>query len=370
MASLNGVKVNNAKLPLLEPYAEAGVDPVTKMPTRGVGAGPMLKQDIKKNFRVNDEQVAINTFQWYNLPNGVLAKDLERVLYYRGQGVFFYLESADQFFFLPYTLDGNIDVYGRFTDITPLPFNGTAANQNDKDIKPWISGLRKHCIYDIQLTQLTLQEIMDSCVILHDYSPQISQTNISRQMLNDPLVDVESDIYPFARTALLNSTGVMGMRVQSEDEQSNVEAASRSINRAALEGKKYVPIVGNVDFQELTGDKLATADQFLMILQSLDNFRLQLHGVDSGGIFQKQAHMLESENSMNTSKASFALQDRLSNRQHFCDVVNSIFGLDIWCDVGETAAGVDRDLDGDMQDSTDGSSSYDAGNEPQEVSND
>ena len=42
------------------------------------------------------------------------------------------------------------------------------------------------------------------------------------------------------------------MRVNSQDEYANVEAASRSINRAALEGKKWVPVVGNVDFQDLT----------------------------------------------------------------------------------------------------------------------
>ena len=49
---------------------------------------------------------------------------LERILYYRGQGAFFYMESLEKFFFLPFALDGEIDVYGRYTGITPLPFNG------------------------------------------------------------------------------------------------------------------------------------------------------------------------------------------------------------------------------------------------------
>ena len=360
-------KINNASLPNIEPLIQAGIDPKTGLPIRsGVSQGEGFKVHNKKLLRIQDEQDAINSITWYNLPNGLNGNLIERILYYKGQGMFFYMETDDQFYFLPYALDGTIDVYGRFVDVTPLPFNGTASD-GDK-VKPWITGLRKHCKYDIELNQLTLDEILDSCVLLHDYSQQISQTNISRQILNDPLIDLEADMLPFTRTALLNSTGIMGMRVQSQDEQSNVEAASRAINRAALEGKKYVPIVGSVDFQELTGDKIGTADQFLMTMQSIDNYRLSLHGLDSGGIFQKQSHMLESENQMNAGKSSMVMQDRLAQRQHFCDIVNSIFGLGIWCDVSQPAIGVDQDMDGSMYDNDPSTVSYDGGNEQEESS--
>lgn len=350
-------KINNASLPNIDSLIQAGIDPKTGLPIRmASSADSGFKTHNKKLLRIQDEQVAVNSIKWYNLPNGIDGKLIERILYYKGQGMFFYMETDDKFYFLPYALDGTIDVYGRFVDVTPLPFNGTA-NDGDK-VKPWITGLRKHCVYDIHIDELSINDLLDSCVLLHDYSQQISQTNISRQILNDPLLDVEADMIPFARTALLNSTGVMGMRVQSEDEQSNVEAASRSINRAALEGKKYVPVVGQIDFQELTGEKIGTADGFLMTMQSIDNYRLSTHGVDSGGIFQKQSHMLESENQMNAGKSSFVMQDRLSQRQHFCDIVNSIWGLGIWCDVAEPALGVDRDLDGSMYDNDPDTVSY------------
>lgn len=357
MASLNGVKVNNARIPLLEPYEQAGVDPVTGLPTR-VADPAGFKPHNKKILRIMDEQAAINSIKWYNLPPELDANLIERILYYRGQGMFFYMKSANQFFFLPYTLDGTIDVYGRYIDVTPLPFNG-AVGKKEGEEKPWIVGMRKHCVYDVQLDQLSEDDLLNSCVLLHDYSQQIAQTNISRQILNDPLIDLEADLLPFARTALLNSTGVMGMRVGGQDEQANVEAASRAINRAALEGKKYVPIVGQIDFQELTGDKISTADQFLMTMQSIDNYRLQTHGVDGGGIFQKQAHMLESENQMNAGKSSFTMQDRISRRQHFCEVVNSIWGLGIWCDVAQPALGVDQDMDGSMYENDPNTVSYD-----------
>ena len=50
------------------------------------------------------------------------------------------------------------------------------------------------------------------------------------------------------RTALQNSTGIAGMKVGNEDEQSNVAAASLAIQRAALNGEKWIPIIGSVEF--------------------------------------------------------------------------------------------------------------------------
>lgn len=359
-------KVNNSALPDVSRFLQAGIDPKTGMPYKAGDVDKGFKPHNKKLLRIMDEQAAINSVQWYNLPNGLNGNLIERILYYKGQGMFFYMETDNQFYFLPYALDGTIDVYGRYVDVTPLPFNGTA-NDGDK-VKPWITGLRRRCAYDIKLDEITMDDITSKCVLLHDYSQQMAQTNISRQIANDPLIDFEADMLPFCRTALLNSTGVLGMRVNSQDEQSNVEAASRSINRAALEGKKYIPVIGNVDFQEMTGDKIGNADAFLMAMQSVDNFRLSTHGVDSGGIFQKQAHLLESENQMNASKSSFIMQDRISQRQRFCDIVNSIWGLGIWCDVSEPAIGVDVDMDGSMYENDPDTVSHSGGTDSMEDS--
>ena len=171
----------------------------------------------------------------------------------------------------------------------------------------------------------SLQE--ECCVLIKDYTEQISQTNIPRQLLQDPILDVMSDMVPFMRTALLNGTGIQGMRVSSQDEYANVEAASRSVNRAALEGKKWIPIVGNIEFQDMTGGEVAKAEEFLLAMQSLDNYRLSLYGLDNGGLFQKKSHMLEAEQQMNTGTTGLVLRDSLQCRQDACNIINSIFGL-------------------------------------------
>lgn len=337
---------------------QAGINPQTGLPIKvkdnEINYG-IDKADIKKQLRIVDEQDAVNRFTWYNLPSGLNSRLMERILYYKGQGMFFKLQ--DQFYFLPYALNGTIDVYGRFSDVTPLPFNGKAQT-GDKE-KPWITGLTRRCTYEVLLPddyinketgEILVDKIIETqdtyCVLIKDYTEQISQTNISRQILQDPILDVMADMFPFMRTALLNGTGVQGMRVTSEDEQSNVEAASRAINRAALTGKKWVPVVGQVDFQDLTTGSLAKAEEFLLAMQSLDNYRLSLYGLDNGGLFQKKSHMLEAEQKMNTGTTGLILRDSLQCRQDACNIINSIWGLDVWVEPSEVITQMDTNGDG------------------------
>lgn len=351
-----------ARLPDTQSLVAAGIDPKTGLPIKyDVVDG--FKTNNKKLLRILDEQDAVNSFTWYNLPSGLNSRLMERILYYKGQGAFFYMEANDEFYFLPYALDGTIDVYGRFKGITPLPFNGSASATKDGKEKPWITGLTKKPVYDIKLEELTMDDITESCVLLKDYTEQISQTNIPRQTLMDPLLDVMSDCIPFMRTALVNGTGVKGMRVNDEDEQASVKYASMALNKAALNGEKYVPIIGKVDFQDLTDGAVAKAEEYLLAMQGLDNYRLSLHGLDNGGLFQKKSHMLESEQSMNQGKASLVLQDKLKNRQDFCDIVNSIWGLGMWCEINESVLGIDRDFDGESSDNDPQTPSYEGGSD-------
>lgn len=255
------------------------------------------------------------------------------------------MKENNTFYFLPYCLDGDIDVYGRYTGVTPLPFNGSASSTKDNKEKPWIIGLTKKPVYDIKLDELKLDDLYNSCVLLSDYSKQISQTVISRQALNEPILDLMAEYRCFERTALLNSTGISGMRVNNADEYSNVEAASRSINQAAIEGRKFIAVQGSIDFQELTNGTTIRAEDFAMAYQSLDNYRKSLYGLQNGGVFQKTTYQSIGQTMMNTASCESPYQDGLTNRQHFCDCVNSIFGLGIWCDVSEDALNIGNGID-------------------------
>ena len=343
---------NNATLVDPSLLIQAGIDPKTGLPIKYIsGMECLRKADIKKQLRIIDEQDAVNSFTWYNLPDGLNARLIERILYYRGQGALFYFN--EKFYFLPYALSGTIDVYGRYMGITPLPFNGTSNDGGKKDA-PWINGLVFDPVYEVLLPEdyeedeaANLMTMLEkSCVLLKDYTEQISQTNISRQILDDPILDMMAECLPFMRTALINATGVQGMRVNTENEKTEVYAANNAITRAALEGNSKVPIIGSVDFQELTGGQIAKAEEFLLAMQSLDNYRLSLHGLDNGGLFQKRSHMLEAEQEMNAGNVGLVMRDRLQCRQEFCNIANSIWGLDMWCEISETVIGMDITGDG------------------------
>ena len=91
--------------------------------------GPALNNSILQSLRTMDEQDAINSGKWYNLPRSLDQNLVERILYYRASGTFFYMRSNDRFYFLPYVGKG-LDVYGRFNGLTPLPFNGSVDDGN------------------------------------------------------------------------------------------------------------------------------------------------------------------------------------------------------------------------------------------------
>lgn len=335
---------------LLELIQQAGIDPKTGLPYRCV-SDTALKESIKKSFRIVDESNAVNRYVWHNCPPGFDSQMLERILYYKGSCILFFLPQMNKFYILPYTLAGNIDCYGRFMQVTPVPFAGGKTDKDGKP-KPWIPGLVFDVEHDIVLNW-NKELLKNSCVIINDYTPQISQKIIPRSELQEPLLDMMAEILPFTKTALQNSTGVTGVRVPNEDDQVNVTMANNSIKNAALTGQSLVPILGKLDFQNLTTTNTTHSEEFLLTLQALDNLRLSHLGLSNGGLFQKKSHMLEAEQQMNQGNASLVLQDGLTQRQHACDIFNSITGLGLWVEPAETTIGADTNMDGQLVTNTD-----------------
>jgi len=333
-----------AKLPDLQTYWQAGIDPRTGLPIKLGSPKHCLKEDIKKQLRIKDEQTAINRYKWENLPATITSEYLERMLYYKGQLCFFYDKDLEEYYFMPYALDGTIDFYGRFNTIHPIPMTSGTDDKGSKAQAQYLSEKKLKCIYDE--SQIKDNDPSKLTVLLKDYSEQLSQTIIPRVTLQDSLLDVMSDCIPFMRTALLLSTGIEGIRVNDADQQDDVSAANRSMELAALGGEPYVPIIGNVEFQELNNGSVGKSEEFMLAMQSLENFRLSTYGIDSSGVYEKKAHTLESEQDMNKSPAELISNDGLALRQRFCDLAKAIWGLDITV----TAVKVENDDAAGMED--------------------
>lgn len=342
---------NNAFLPNLQPIIAAGIDPKTGLPVKMASSSKKaLKENIKKFLRLVDEQDAVNRYIWYNLPANITSQELERMLYYKGQLCFFYDKDLEEFYFMPYALDGTIDFYGRYNTIHPVPMTSGTEDKGNKAQAQYLSGKKLKCVYGVKIDKITLEDMTNSTVLLHDYTKQLSQQILPRVTVNDPILDVMADCIPFMRTNLLLSTGVRGVRVNDADQQENVEDANRSMENAALTGDGYIPIISNVDFQELTNGQVSKSEEYMLAMQSLDNLRLSGYGLDNGGLFEKKAHELQSEADINGGPVGLVMQDGLSIRQNFCNIVNSIWGLGVWCEPAQNVMGADIDGDGLMYD--------------------
>ena len=342
-------KTRGPYLPNLEPFIQAGIDLKTGLPNRI--KAPATKENIKIQLRNIDRQDAVNRYVWYNLPMDLPSQEVERMLYYKGQLCFFYDKDLGQFYFTPYALDGTIDVYGRYNTVHPVPMTSGTEDKGNKALAEYFANKKLKCVYGIKLPEdIKPEDFTESCVLLHDYSKQLSQTILPRAQIQDPLLDVMAECIPYMQTCLIAGSGIKAMRVNDGDQADAVHDAARGVKNAALTQEPWVAIEGSVEFQELTDGATLKAEEFMLAMQSLDNFRLSTYGIDNGGLFEKKAHELQSEADINGGPVGLVMQDGLTIRQNFCNIVNSIWGLGIWCEPAENIMGADANGDGVIYD--------------------
>ena len=361
MAKLNGKKVNNATLPDIRPIIQAGIDLATKYPEKMVSGidDDSLRKDTVDILSVIDRQDYVNRGVWYNLPKGIDSQELERMMYYKGQLAFFYIPDTNSFYFMPFALDGGIDFYGRFKSIHPVPFcNGTDEDGTKKYAEQidmqrnYLSTLVLQCVYDLEDEDVIVdKELFEKgAVILRDYTPTIGQTIIPRVVLQKPFIEREADFFCYTRTAGLIALGIKAMRVNDGDQAGEAKNAAAKYKEAALKGIPWLAITGTQEFQDLATSSGIQPDDFLMILQSIDNLRLRALGINNGGLFQKRAQELKNQAQINGGPIEMEAQDWITRRQHFCNVVNSIWGLGMWFEPSEIMTGADMDQNGAVYD--------------------
>ena len=334
-------------LPNLEPFIAAGVDLKTGLPNR-ISKDGACKENIKIQLREIDRQDAVNRYVWYNLPMDLPSQEVERMLYYKGQLCFFYDKDLNQFLLTPFALDGTIDFYGRYNHIHPVPMTSGTEDKGNKALAEYLANKKLKCVYGMVLPDDENIDPDSCCVLLYDRSKQLSQTILPRAQIQDPLLDVMAECIPYMRTCLLAGSGIKGIRVNDADQADNVQDATRSMKHAALNQEPWIAVEGNVEMQELTDGATLKAEEYMLALQSLDNFRLSTYGIDNGGLFEKKAHELQSEADINGGPVGLVMQDGLAIRQNFCNIVNSIWDLGIWCEPAQNIMGVDNDGDGSI----------------------
>lgn len=291
----------------------------------------------------------IERFEWRNLPPELPSDLIERVLYFRFKGALFMFN--EKYYFLPFTLKGTIDSYGRYISITPVLFTGQWKIQQGKyteDIS-FMSNAEFTVVYDLPKQEgetaedevgedveddaMTLPDAKDKAVILTDSSLEIAQDFTPINYLIRPLVEQMVDILVLVNIDLITSAKVFYVVAKDASQKEAIEKEFQDLDNRILNGKRIVVVTSPTELKELTGANVKDSARYFQSYQSIDNLRKDIIGIDNGGTFMKQEHTTEMETQTNSNGGSFVLNNALRMRRAFCETANHVFGLSMQVDL-------------------------------------
>lgn len=335
-----------------ESFAKAGVPQTKKMVKYGNTIdqnGKTVRPDLEKYnlnydslFRIMKEQNRIETierYMWIDLPPGLTADLIERILYYRGKGILYYNDKVNKFQFLPFALNGNIDEYGRYLKCNTLPFTGVDTEEKEEkdNKKPKMENLvyqDLEIVYDLPYNEETLKEIRDKKVvgiILNDSSLSLNQQPIIRSNYVLPVVRMMATLMQIINTAMFGAADHSLLKIENESELSSIEQQIKAINNDIIKGQRFTPITSQMAIETIKSSNTADLEGLFGTFNSLTNFLKSITGVANAGVFDKKAHLLQEEQKLNGSNSDDIYYNGLRMRQEFCLMIQAYYGYPTWC---------------------------------------
>ena len=293
--------------------------------------------DYNSIYGIVKKQNQIETFErymWINIPFGLTQDLIERILYYRGKGVFYYNDNIDKFQFLPFALNGNIDEYGRYINCNSLPFIGVDSNdeKNKKDQKLIYENL--NIVYDLPYNEEMLKNARERKtvgIILNDSSLGLSQQPVVRNIYVEPVIHLIATLFQIINTAMFGSADHNLLQVEDESELESIQNQIDAINFDILKGNRFTPVVGKLPITPLKTTSSVDLEGLFNTFNSLTNFLKSITGVANAGVFDKKAHLLQEEQKLNGSNSDDIYYNGLRLRQEFCLLVQAYYNYPIWC---------------------------------------
>lgn len=318
------------------------------MPIKGkrvYSRDPMLDK-IGESFKEIDYQQYITRFRWNNLPYGLDSELFERIMYYSGSAMFFYIKELDRFYFLPYGMSGQdtssgIDFYGRFNKLKPYSFNGSTDGNGERksngkisqaDI--YLSTQIRDNIKDIPLvkTEEEARKIYENgAVICWDHSPGLAYMANSRSRTAQAYIKYMVKVLIQTKSALINSSGFNMFASDGEQDNDIMQLQLDAINEEREEGQLTAVVsklLGNIE--NLQSNAPAAMQDFWASLQSVDNLRLKSMGIRNDGVQQKTQYQNIQSQTLDISDSMQVYFNAFLERVKFAAIVNSIWGLEIY----------------------------------------
>lgn len=296
--------------------------------------------DYDSLFAIMREQNMVETlerYMWTNVPFGLTQDLIERLLFFRGKGVFYFNDKVDKFQFLPFALNGNIDEYGRYMKCNTLPFTGmdeVPKNGKAKKLQPVVYE-DLEIVYDIPYNEEMVKNARKRKtvgIVLNDNSLAISQQPIIRSNYVRPVLHMMATLMQIINTAMYGNADHSLIQVQNESELESINQQINAINFDILKGRRFTPVVGELPITPIKTSNTANLEGLFGTFNSLTNFLKSITGVANAGVFDKKAHLLQEEQRLNGSNSDDIYYNGLRLRQEFCIMVQAYYGYPVWCE--------------------------------------
>lgn len=319
------------------------------MPVKGcrnVYAEDPMFEKIGASLKQIDYQQFLTRFRWNNLPEGLDSELIERILYFSGSAMFFYIKELNRFYFLPYGMSGEktqtgIDFYGRYNRLKPYSFNGSTDGSGEQEggkkisqADIYLSTQIRDNIKDIPLvkTEEEARNIYENgAVICWDVTPGLAYHVDSRNRMSQSYIKYLIKVLIQTKSALINASGFNLFSTDSESANDVMQMQLDQINADRERGKLSAVVdkmLGAIE--NLQSNAPAAMADFWACFQSVDNLRLKSMGITNDGVQQKSQYQNISEQAMDINDSLQIYFNSFMERIKFSAIVNSIWGLEIY----------------------------------------
>lgn len=298
---------------------------------------------FKTNLHKIDALEAISRFDWKNLPVGLTGELLERLCYFKGQGILFWEDILQKWLMLPFTFNGDdtkgLDFYGDYEQVRPVPFDGVSEQQ-----KVFLSTMQRKPVYSIEEAKEIRDKIgidrvkKEYCVILRDYSRLLNFEVTPLWISQSVYIDMVAEIIPMIRSIMLRGAMPKLLHLEDEGQRNSAEASLNAIFNTILIGKPYTLVTG-FGTVETIGDNPEQIEEYFKAFESMNNMRKSGLGIPSDGTFKKGERMIVDEQKKNQQATLTLLDNSYDSRKLFRDIANTLFDLNIkiFCDILDNA---------------------------------
>lgn len=287
-----------------------------------------IYQELWQNY---DMQQCCARYKWKNLPNGLLGWQIERMLYYRGSVAGF--KVNDQFYVLPYVIQGNINIYGMPTRIKPMAYNGKPLEKNgdgkyESDENAAFMHQENQQAFDLPVDLLGDERDEYSAVILYDCVPTFvgggAPAMYNRQRL---IIKEMADCLARININIVISNKKILLHIKDAKQAAVVQ---KELKIAFGSDCPFGVLTSEFDVNSVQSTSDYNADDLFNALKNYDAIRCFMAGINSRGFgTEKQERLITGELNGDLERVGLIADQGLELRKIWADLCNRKFGTNI-----------------------------------------